>query len=91
MQAIRALARLYKRYQSWLKLIQVYETLIADARQRGDKEEEINFLMNLGAVYRDEVNEPESAAATFRKIWRSSRLIPRRCSRSNKSINNWAN
>ena len=66
--ATRALARLYKRYCMWDKLIPVYKTLIEYAKKTQNKEDEIRILFSLGEVYRDEVKDMEAAIQIFSNI-----------------------
>ncbi len=66
--ATRALAGLYKRYQSWDKLIPIYQVLIKDAQNHSNTKEEIEFSLHLGEVYQDEVNDFEAAIGVYKKI-----------------------
>ncbi len=65
---IRALARLYKRCQYWDKMIIVYERLIAEALKNENFEEAIELLLDIGNMYRDDVNKPEEAIQSFCKV-----------------------
>jgi tetratricopeptide (TPR) repeat protein len=66
--SIRALSGLYKRHQAWDKLISVYKLLIDDTHNRQDKAEEIRIYLELGAVYRDELSDANSAIQAFSHI-----------------------
>lgn len=66
--AVRALARLYKRYQDWDKMVVVYDRLINEAMKNQNYPEAIQFLLDLGIVYRDEINRPAEAITAFRKV-----------------------
>lgn len=68
LHAVRALARLYKRNQSWDKMVVVYGRLINEALKNQDYPEAIQFLLDLGIIYRDETNQPEAAISAFSKV-----------------------
>ncbi|BBM86938.1 tetratricopeptide repeat protein [Candidatus Uabimicrobium amorphum] len=68
LDATRALARLYKRYRLWDKLIPIYKMLIAHAKETQNVKEEITILFSLGEVYRDEVKDLEAAIQIFSNI-----------------------
>ncbi|HRU52157.1 MAG TPA: tetratricopeptide repeat protein [Planctomycetota bacterium] len=66
--AIQSLSVLYEKYQSWDKLIRVYNFLIEYAVHQGDTESKIYYLMKLGCLYRDEKHESHNAISVFHRI-----------------------
>ncbi|WP_372365294.1 tetratricopeptide repeat protein [Candidatus Uabimicrobium sp. HlEnr_7] len=68
LDATKALARLYKRYRFWDKLIPIYKMLIEHAKETQNIKEEISILFSLGEVYRDEVKDLEAAIQIFSNI-----------------------